>query len=668
VKYKLHKASFMGFSKFELNENIIKAIEDAGYTEPSKIQEQAIPVALEGKDIRASAQTGTGKTAAFLIPALQKILNSSNQGGKGPKLLVLTPTRELAQQITVQAEKYSKHLRNIRSVCVVGGVPYHKQQAKLNRPYDILIATPGRLIDYMNRGKVNFSNLEMIVLDEADRMLDMGFSEPVEEIISATPKDRQTLLFSATLKGEVLKLSQKFMKDPVEIVIHSDHEKHENIEQRLHYVDNLGHKNDLLDHLLNAEDLKSAIIFTATKRHCDELVDELEDKDFSAGALHGDMNQRQRSRTIKMLKDGQINVLVATDVAARGIDIPDITHVINFDLPRDTEDYVHRIGRTGRAGKTGIAISFAGSKDIHMVPRIEKYTGQSIKVVEIAGLEPRTKPKATGDSGSRKRGGGGRSGGRSSGGRSGSGGGYGGGERRSSGGGYGGGGDRRSAPRSDSRGGEGRSNSGGYGGGDKRSSAPRSDSRGGEGRSNSGGYGGGDRRSSAPRSDSRGGSDRGNSYGGGDRRSSAPRSDSRGGEGRSNSGGYGGGDRRSSAPRSDSRGGSDRGNSYGGGDRRSSAPRSDSRGGSDRGNSGGYSGRSESFGGARKTTKSGDSDRKSSFEGNTFGNRSKSDGRKGGFSSDRRSSGGAGGDRRSSGGGKPSSFNGGGGKSHRGSR
>ncbi|MCH9616905.1 MAG: ATP-dependent RNA helicase DeaD [Chlamydiia bacterium] len=605
----------MGFSKFELDEKIIKAITDAGYTKPSKIQEQAIPVALEGKDVRASAQTGTGKTAAFLIPALQKIIDSPKQGGKGPKLLVLTPTRELAQQITVQAEKYSKHLRNIRSVCVVGGVPYHKQQAKLNRPYDILIATPGRLIDYMNRGKVNFSNLEMIVLDEADRMLDMGFSEPVEEIISATPQNRQTLLFSATLKGEVLKLSQRFMKDPVEIVIHSDHEKHENIDQKLLYVDNLGHKNDLLDHILNAEDLKSAIIFTATKRHCDELVDELEDKDFAAGALHGDMNQRQRSRTIKMLKEGRFNILVATDVAARGIDISDISHVINFDLPRDTEDYVHRIGRTGRAGKTGIAISFAGSKDIHMVPRIEKYTGQAINVIEIAGLEPRCKPKATGEkkSKSRKRGGGSRSGNRS-----------GGGDRRSSGGrgGYGGG-ERRSAPRSDSRD---RSDRGNSSGGERRSS-PRGESR--------GGFGG--ERRSAPRSDSRDRSDRGNSYGGGERRSS---------------------------PRSDSRDRSDRGNSFGG-DRRSSAPR----GGSERRSSGGYGGRSESFGGARKTTKSGNSkdrsEKRSFGEKSTFGNRSKSDSRKGGFSSEKRSSGG---DRRSSGGRKPSSFKGGGGKSHRGAR
>ena len=392
----------MGFSKFDLDENIIKAIEESGYTEPTKIQKEAIPKILDKKDVRASAQTGTGKTAAFLLPALNLLAKSSTRGGKGAKILILTPTRELAQQITEQAEKYSRYMSKIRSVCIVGGVPYHKQQAKLNAPHDILIATPGRLIDYMNRGKINFSNLEMLVLDEADRMLDMGFSEPVEEIISQTPKSRQTLLFSATLKGEVLKLSEKFMKDPLEIVVHSAHEKHENIEQKLLYIDNLGHKNDLLDHLLNAEEMRSAIVFTATKRHCDELVDELAEKGFLASAIHGDMNQRQRTRTIKMLQDKKIDILVATDVAARGLDINDISHVINFDLPRDAEDYVHRIGRTGRAGNKGIAISFAGSKDMHMVPRIEKFTGQPISIIEIKGLEPKQKPVASNADKSRK--------------------------------------------------------------------------------------------------------------------------------------------------------------------------------------------------------------------------------------------------------------------------
>ena len=383
----------MDFEKLKLDSEIVEAVESAGYTSPTKIQEKAIPLVLEGRDVLASAQTGSGKTAAFLLPSIQKLKNSE-RGGKGPKILILTPTRELAQQITVQAEKYSKNIRKMRTVCVVGGIPYHKQRAKLSRPYDILIATPGRLIDYIQQGKMNLSNLEFVVLDEADRMLDMGFLDSVNQILEKTPRKKQTLLFSATLEGEILNIAQNFMHDPVKVVAQGTKEKHQNIEQKLLYVDNLSHKNDLLDHLLNAEDFTSAIIFTATKRHCDELADELDDKGFFAGALHGDMSQRQRSRTIKSLTMDKIQILVATDVAARGIDIPSISHVINFDLPRDIEDYVHRIGRTGRAGKNGIAISFAGSKDVHLVPKIEKFTGQTINVIEIKGLEPKKKPVA----------------------------------------------------------------------------------------------------------------------------------------------------------------------------------------------------------------------------------------------------------------------------------
>ena len=378
------------FNKFDLRDEILKAISDAGYTTPTKIQEASIPEILMGNDIKASAQTGTGKTAAFLLPSIQKI--SVLPQTKNPKILILTPTRELAQQITEQSAKYTKYL-NLKSVCIVGGIPYHKQQSKLSKPYDILIATPGRLIDYMKRGKVKFSDIEMIVLDEADRMLDMGFSEAVEEILAKAPKKRQTLLFSATFKPNILKLSEKFMNNPKEVIVHSAKDKHENITQRLHYVDNLSHKNDLLDYILNAEDFESVIIFASTKRHCDELAQELEDKDFDVEPLHGDMSQRERNRTLKQLTTGKIQIIVATDVAARGIDIPTITHIINFDLPRDTEDYVHRIGRTGRAGKKGSAISFAGKKDLHIVPRIEEFIGQKISVVEIQGLEPSLKPQ-----------------------------------------------------------------------------------------------------------------------------------------------------------------------------------------------------------------------------------------------------------------------------------
>jgi superfamily II DNA/RNA helicase len=379
----------MSFENLNLNPKILKAINEAGYTEATKIQEKAIPKIVQGFDIRASAQTGTGKTAAFLLPALNRLAIPAEKKGKGPRVLILAPTRELAMQITTQAEKYSKYLHGLKTVCVYGGVPYHIQSRKLSRPYDILVATPGRLIDFINQRKISLSRVELLVLDEADRMLDMGFLEPVEEIVEATPTSRQTLLFSATLDGSIAKLSARFQKDPMEIVVHSKKEKHENIEQKLHYVDDLHHKNRILEHLLSNEDIQSAIIFTSTKRHADQLEEELQDKGFHAAALHGDMNQRQRTRTIQLLQSGRIKIVVATDVAARGIDVQSISHVINFDLPRQTEDYVHRIGRTGRAGSQGTAISLAVGRDAGLVKRIEEFTGQAITVVEIKGMEPR---------------------------------------------------------------------------------------------------------------------------------------------------------------------------------------------------------------------------------------------------------------------------------------
>lgn len=382
----------MSFEELALHPNILKAITEAGYQEPSQIQRKAIPKVLEGVDVRASAQTGTGKTAAFLLPALHRLANSAK--GKGPRILILVPTRELALQIEDQARKYSKFMSGIKTVSVIGGVPYPKQMRQLTRPYDILIATPGRLIDYMGRKMVNLSCIEMLILDEADRMLDMGFSEPVEDIVRATPKSRQTLLFSATLRGRVMKLSERLMDKPVEVVIHSAGEKHQNINQKLHYVDNLNHKNRLLDHILSGESVDHAIVFTSTKRQADRLATEMKEKGHSTAALHGDISQRQRIRTISRLRDGKVKILVATDVAARGIDIDSVAHVINYDLPMSAEDYVHRIGRTGRAGAKGTALSFVAGREVAMVKKIEKYTGQSIAVMEIEGFEAQTKLNA----------------------------------------------------------------------------------------------------------------------------------------------------------------------------------------------------------------------------------------------------------------------------------
>jgi superfamily II DNA/RNA helicase len=379
----------MTFKELSLHQNILKAIEEAGYTSPTPIQAQAIPEILKGSDLRASAQTGTGKTAAFILPSLNRLSIPSPRPGKGPRVLILVPTRELAMQVAAETAKYSKYLSRCKTVCIYGGAPYPPQNRDLARPHEILVATPGRLIDHMQQKRVDFSRVEIFILDEADRMLDMGFIKPVEQIAEALPKPRQTLMFSATFAGNVFKLSHRLLTQPVEIRISPERVNHDNIEQRLHRVDNLEHKYLLLDHLLNDPTLTQAIIFTATKRQADHLVEKLTSLGRAAKALHGGMNQRQRTRTIRQMREEEFSILVATDVAARGIDIQTITHVINFDLPRNTEDYVHRIGRTGRAGASGIALSFAASKDMSIVRQIEKFTGQRMNSHQIPGMEPK---------------------------------------------------------------------------------------------------------------------------------------------------------------------------------------------------------------------------------------------------------------------------------------
>jgi len=381
----------VNFEQLGLDQRIVQAVDEAGYSEPTPIQSMAIPKIIEGVDIRASAYTGTGKTAAFVLPALTRLASCGEKSCRGPRILVLVPTRELAMQVASQVEKYGRHLPRAKVVCIIGGVPYPVQRRRLSRPYDILIATPGRLIDYLDRRKITLSSVEMLVLDEADRMLDMGFIEPVEQIAEAVPGSRQTLLFSATLGGSIKRLSDRLMTNPIEIVAEGSGVKPVNIEQILHYTDDLRHKKRLLNHLLNKEEVSRAIVFTATKRQADELVDDLYEEGLFAAALHGDMNQRQRTKTIDRVRNGRTRILVATDVAARGIDVQAVTHVINFDLPHNVEDYVHRIGRTGRAGASGIALSFAARREASLVKRIEQFIGKRIDAVEIPGFEPKAK-------------------------------------------------------------------------------------------------------------------------------------------------------------------------------------------------------------------------------------------------------------------------------------
>ncbi|ULJ63931.1 DEAD/DEAH box helicase [Wielerella bovis] len=372
------------FADLNLDKNILSALKSAGYNSPTPIQMQAVPAALQGRDIMASAQTGSGKTAAFLLPSLQKLTKRSEKSGKGPRVLVLTPTRELAAQVEKNAQTYAQNMKWLRTVTLVGGTSFGQQIKALSRPIDVIVATPGRLMDHMRSGRIDFDRLEILILDEADRMLDMGFIDDIETIVAATPEDRQTLLFSATWDGAVGKLARKLTKNP-EIIEIEREEKQGKIEEQLFYCDDKNHKNRLLDHILRDANIDQCVIFTSTKAMTEVLADELYEKGFNANCLHGDMPQGWRNRTLMDLRKGRCKILVATDVAARGIDIPTITHVINYDLPKQAEDYVHRIGRTG------LAMSFAEVNEYMAVHKIERYIERKLPETVIEGLEPTRK-------------------------------------------------------------------------------------------------------------------------------------------------------------------------------------------------------------------------------------------------------------------------------------
>ena len=386
----------MRFEELKLMQPLLQALAECGYDEPTPIQAQTIPVLLAGRDVIASAETGTGKTAAFILPALQRLSEQGvrpapkRRGAGVPRVLVLAPTRELAQQVATQSSRYGQNLR-LRTVCLFGGAPYPPQYRELERGVDVLVATPGRLIDHIERGRVDLSGLSMLVLDEADRMLDMGFQEDVERICSRAPAARQTVLFSATFDGAAGRLAAELSRDAVRIDVRTTRTAPVAIEQRVHFADDRAHKYRILDHLLADVGTGQSIVFIATRRDAEMLAGKLQDEGHTAAALHGDMNQRERDRTLTRMRRGGVRTLVATDVAARGLDVPGVTHVINFDLPRQAENYVHRIGRTGRAGASGVAVSLANATERGTLRQIERYTGAAIPAHVIPGLEPRVR-------------------------------------------------------------------------------------------------------------------------------------------------------------------------------------------------------------------------------------------------------------------------------------
>ena len=454
----------MNFTELGLSESIVRAVSDKGYTTPSPIQALAIPEAMSGRDVLGCAQTGTGKTCAFALPILHQL--SENRGGnvgsnhrKGrfgypPRALVLCPTRELAMQIHESFVAYGRNLK-LRHGVVFGGVPQGKQVRALRAGVDVLVATPGRLLDLINQGHIDLSQIETLVLDEADRMLDMGFIHDIRQVVELMPEDRQTLFFSATVSREIRALTDTLLDDPARIETAPESTTAESIAQRVYTVDR-GNKAELLERILIGDDVNRALIFTRTKYGADKLVKVLNRADIEAEAIHGDKSQNARTRTMKRFKAGRTKVLVATDIASRGIDVDDITHVVNFDMPIDPETYVHRIGRTARAGNSGIAISLCDHGEMGIYRAIERRTKIRIEVgSDHQDLTFEAPEQRFGGGGKPRRGGGG--GGRS----------FGGGQGGRNGGRQGGRSDHRSGGRSGGYGGQSDDRSSGKPGGGK---------------------------------------------------------------------------------------------------------------------------------------------------------------------------------------------------------
>ncbi len=420
-----------GFLKFGLASELIRAVEDLGFTQPTPVQDETIPLAMptddagQFTDLMVSSQTGSGKTAAFLLPMLHTLLrqqvaaeaaaraeyereaaaalakgedapkrakrkdptNPRNFKAAAPGALILCPTRELAQQVAHDAIDLVRHCRGLRVANVIGGMPYQMQIAKLQNA-DLVIATPGRLLDLQRSSQIKLDKVQFLVVDEADRMLDLGFADDLAEINQLTIERRQTMMFSATFAARIQQLAARVMRQPRKIQIDNPQERHVNIKQVLFWADSPQHKRKLLDHWLRDSSINQAIVFASTQVECDGLANDLQQAGFDAVALHGALTQGLRNRRLTALRQGQVQVLVATDVAARGIDVPTITHVFNYGLPMKAEDYTHRIGRTGRAGRDGLAVTFAEFRDRRKIFDIEAYTRQPFKADAIPGLEP----------------------------------------------------------------------------------------------------------------------------------------------------------------------------------------------------------------------------------------------------------------------------------------
>ncbi len=435
-----------GFVEMGLAPELLAALRDLSFTQPTTVQVRAIPLALQdnadkpANDLLVSSQTGSGKTAAFLLPVMHTLLQQQKQAEKAenkawadkvaqavangeeapkkprrknptdtrhvkpanPGALILCPTRELAQQVAKDAIDLVRHCKGLRIACVVGGMPYPLQIARLHNA-DLVVATPGRLLDLQRSKQLNLDKVQFLVVDEADRMLDLGFAEDLAEVHKLTEKRRQTMMFSATFAPRIQQLAARIMRTPQRLQVDSPQEAHANIKQVLFWADNQHHKRKLLDHWLRDTTIDQAIVFASTQIECDALAEDLQQVGFSAVALHGALSQGLRNRRLQALRDGRVQILVATDVAARGIDVPSISHVFNFGLPMKQEDYVHRIGRTGRAGRDGLAVTFAEWRDRRKILDIEHFTQQPLRADMIPGLEPTQRSPRAAPSGEPKR-------------------------------------------------------------------------------------------------------------------------------------------------------------------------------------------------------------------------------------------------------------------------